>query len=177
MKEIIDVMIPETAIQKRIDELAAEISIDYSGLTLTLICVLKGGVIFFADLSRKLKIDVEMDFIDVSSYDDGTESSGVVRIEKDLERPITGKHVLLVEDIIDTGKTLICLIRHLSAQRPESLKVCTLLDKPDRRIVDGIKPEYVGFTIADKFAIGYGLDYAQKYRQLPYIGVILETRD
>ena len=172
MKETIEVMISEATIQKRILELAGEISQDYKGLTLSLICVLKGGVIFFADLSRKLQVDVEMDFIDVSSYNDGTKSSGIVRIDKDLERPITDKHVLLVEDILDTGQTLSRLVRHLSAQRPKSLKVCTLLDKPQRRVIDEVTPEYIGFTIPDKFVVGYGLDYAQKYRQLPYIGVL-----
>jgi len=174
MKEIIDVMITEAAIQKRIEELAEDISRDYSGRTLSLICVLKGGVMFLSDLARKLKldVDVEMDFMDVSSYGDATESSGAVRIDKDLDQPITGKHVLLVEDILDTGRTLSKLLRHLSGQQPASLKVCTLLDKPERRIVDGVVPAYVGFTIPDKFVVGYGLDYAQKYRQLPYIGVM-----
>jgi len=176
MKDTIEVMISEATIQKRVLELAEEISLDYKGLTLTLICVLKGGVIFFSDLSRRLQVDVEMDFIDVSSYSDSTISSGVVRIDKDLERPITGKHVLLVEDILDTGQTLSRLVRHLSAQRPKSLKVCTLLDKPERRVINDVAPEYIGFSIPDKFVVGYGLDYAQKYRQLPYIGV-LETRD
>ena len=172
MKEMIDVMITEAAISKRIEELAEEISRDYSGLTLSLVCVLKGGVVFLSDLSRKISVNVEMDFMDVSSYGGNTTSAGVVRIEKDLARPITGKHVLLIEDILDTGQTLSRLIRHLRAQNPASLKVCTLLDKPERRVIDDVRPDYVGFTIPDKFVVGYGLDYAQKYRQLPYIGVI-----
>lgn len=172
MKEMIDVMITEAAIQKRIEELAEEISHDYHGLTLSLICVLKGGVIFLSDLSRKLAVDVEMDFMDVSSYGSDTVSSGIVRIDKDLARPITGKHVLLIEDILDTGQTLSRLIRHLTAQNPASLKVCTLLDKPERRVAQDVVPEYIGFTIPDNFVVGYGLDYAQKYRQLPYIGAV-----
>jgi len=171
MKGIIDVMITEVAIKKRIEELAEEITNDYSGLTLYLICVLKGGVMFLSDLSRKLEVDVVMDFIDVSSYGSGTESSGIVRIDKDLDHPVTGRHVLLVEDILDTGQTLSRLIRHLCAQRPASLEVCTLLDKPERRVIDCVIPKYIGFTIPDKFVVGYGLDFDQKYRQLPYIGI------
>ena len=172
MKEIIDVMIPETVIQKRIEEIAEAISRDYAGLPLTLVCVLKGGVMFFSDLARKLKADIEMDFIVVSSYENAPETSGTVKIAKDLAQPITGKHVLLVEDILDTGQTLSRLMQHLSGQQPASLKICTLLDKPDRRVVDGIIPEYTGFVIPDQFVIGYGLDYKQRYRQLPYIGIM-----
>ena len=169
MKEMIDIMITEAAIQKRVEEIADDISRDYGGLTVTLICVLKGGVVFFSDLARKLKIDVEMDFIIVSSYD-AQESTGVVKIAKDIVQPVTGKHVLLVEDILDTGKTLSRLKQYLSEQQPASLKICTLLDKPDRRVVGDIVPEYTGFTIPDQFVVGYGLDYMQRYRQLPYIG-------
>lgn len=171
---MIDVMITETAILKRIEELAEEISRDYKDMTLSLICVLKGGVMFMVDLARRLdrNLDVELDFMDISSYGDKMESSGVVRIDKDLDHPITDKHVLLVEDIIDTGRTLSHLVKHLSAQNPASMKVCTLLDKPERRVVDDVMPDYIGFTIPDKFVIGYGLDYMQKYRTLPYIGVL-----
>ena len=172
MKEIIDVMIPENTIQKRIEEIAEEISRDYAGLTVTLICVLKGGVIFFSDLARKLNVDIEMDFIVVSSYENAPETSGTVKIVKDIAQPVTGKHVLLVEDILDTGHTLSQLMRHLSEQQPASLKICTLLDKPDRRVVACVIPEYTGFVIPDQFVIGYGLDYKQRYRQLPYIGLI-----
>jgi hypoxanthine phosphoribosyltransferase len=172
MNYSIDVMISEAAIRTRIAELADEISRDYAGQTLSLVCVLKGGVVFLTDLARKLTVDVEMDFMDVSSYGAGTESNGAVRIDKDLDQPITGKHVLLVEDILDTGRTLGKLLRHLSGQQPASIRVCTLLDKPERRIVNGVVPEYVGFTIPDKFVVGYGLDYAQKHRHLPYIGVV-----
>ena len=172
MKEMIDVMITEAAISKRVEELAEEISRDYSGLTLSLVCVLKGGVVFLSDLSRKITVNVEMDFLDVSSYGGNTISAGVVRIEKDLTRPITGKHVLLIEDILDTGQTLSRLIRHLGAQNPASLKVCTLLDKPERRLLNNVIPKYIGFTIPDRFVVGYGLDFNQKYRQLPYIGLV-----
>jgi len=169
MTEIIDVLITEAAIQKRVKEIAEEISGDYNGLTVTLICVLKGGVMFFCDLARNLKVDVEMDFIVVSSYD-SLESTGEVKIAKDLAQPVTGKHVLLVEDILDTGRTLNHLKSHLVKQQPASLKTCAMLDKPDRRVVDDISVEYTGFTIPDQFVVGYGLDYKQRYRQLPYIG-------
>ena len=169
MKEKIDIMITESAIQKRVAEIAEDISRDYDGVTVTLICVLKGGVVFFSDLARKLKVDVEMDFIVVSSYD-AHESTGVVRISKDIAHPVTGKHILLIEDILDTGKTLSRLKQYFSEQRPASLKICTLLDKPDRRVVDDVVPEYTGFTIPDEFVVGYGLDYMQRYRQLPYLG-------
>jgi len=171
MKEAIVVMITEAAIQKRIGEIAEEISRDYNGLTVTLICVLKGGVMFFSDLARKLTVDVEMDFIVVSSYN-AQESTGIVKIAKDLAQPVTGKHALLIEDILDTGQTLSRLKKHLFEQQPASLKICTLLDKPDRRVVDDIIPEYTGFTIPDEFVVGYGLDYKQRYRQLPYIGLL-----
>ena len=169
MKEVIDVIITEAAIQKRVEELAEEISRDYNGLTITLVCVLKGGVMFFSDLARKLKVDVEMDFIVVSSYD-AQKSTVVLKIAKDLAQPVSGKHLLLIEDILDTGRTLSRLKKHFFAQLPASLKICTLLDKPDRRVVDDIIPEYTGFTITDEFVVGYGTDYKQRYRQLPYIG-------
>ncbi len=172
MKEVIEVMISEKAIQKRIEELSDEIMKEFNGKTVTLICVLKGGVMFMVDLARRLNMQVEYDFMDISSYGDSFESTGIVRINKDLGNPITGKNVLLVEDIIDTGRTLARLIAHLKSQNPEKLKVCTLLDKPERRVVDGVLPDYIGFTIPDKFVIGYGLDYMQRYRNLPYIGVM-----
>ncbi len=175
MSHKLDVLISAEEIQQRLDELAEEIKKDYEGKELTLICILKGGVMFLVDLARRLPPDsIELDFMDVSSYGDEFKSSGVIKVDKDLKNPITNKHVLLVEDIIDTGRTLSYLQKHLISQKPASLKFCTLLDKPERRVVKDIIPDYIGFTIPDKFVLGYGLDYLQKYRGLPYIGVMMQ---
>jgi hypoxanthine phosphoribosyltransferase len=165
-------LIAEEDIAARVGELAALIDDEYAGGQLTLICLLKGGVIFMADIAKRLKkAVVELDFMDISSYGDSTESK-TIRINKDLENSVSGKNVLLVEDIIDTGKTLSLVVGHLSGQSPRSVKVCALLDKPDRREVFDVMPEYVGFTVPNEFVVGYGLDYAQRYRNLPYIGVL-----
>ncbi len=172
MKENIKPLITEKAIEKRISELAAQISADYAGKTVCLVCVLKGAIMFMTDLARKLTIDVEYSFMAVSSYGDGTKSSGTVKIDYDLDRPITGRDVLLIEDIIDSGRTLSSIHNHLISQKPKSLKLCTLLDKPDQRVINDVTPEYIGFEIPDLFVVGYGLDFAQKYRNLPYIGVM-----
>jgi hypoxanthine phosphoribosyltransferase len=172
LKESVEVLISEQGIAKRIEEIAEQVSQDFEGKTISLICVLKGGVMFMVDLAKKLKQTVEFDFMDISSYGNSTESSGIIKIDKDLENPITGKHVLLVEDIIDSGRTLAHLYRHLWAQGPAELKICTLLDKPDRRVDNTITPDYVGFVIPDEFVVGYGLDYAQRYRNLSYIGIL-----
>jgi len=172
MKEYVTTLISEEAVAKRIGELAEQISADYAGKSVTLICVLKGAVIFMVDLARLLKMPVEFDFMDISSYGSGTESSGNIKINKDLEHSLEGKHVLLVEDIIDSGRTLSHLIKHLQAQSPASLRLCALLDKPDRRVVDDVVVDYEGFVIPDKFVVGYGLDYDQRYRNLPFIGVV-----
>jgi hypoxanthine phosphoribosyltransferase len=171
MHKAITPLISSAELLKRTAELGREISRDYNGKTLTLVCILKGGVMFMTDLSKTLDCDVEFDFMDISSYS-GTQSSGVVKINMDLKEGITGKHVLLVEDIIDTGHSLSRVVSHLKGQMPASLKVCTLLDKPDRRVVNEVVPDYVGFTIEDKFVVGYGLDYNQKFRNLDYIGVL-----
>jgi len=165
-------MIAKDEIEAKIAELGKKISDDYRGKKLTLICVLKGGVIFMSDLARQISLPVELDFIDVSSYGSSMESSGVIRINKDLEDSITGKDVLLTEDIIDSGSTLSFLIQHINAKLPASLRVCALLDKRGRRVVDGMRAEYTGFVIPDEFVVGYGLDYDQKYRNLPYVGVL-----
>lgn len=167
--EKIEVLISEGAVRNRIQELADTISNDYQGEQVTLICILKGAVMFMVDLSKKLKMPVVFDFMDVSSYGSGTSSSGIVKIVKDLDENIEGKNVLLVEDIIDSGRTLSYLLKVLKEKKPHSLKLCTLLDKPDRRVAD-VKVDYVGFSIPDEFVVGYGLDYDQKYRNLPYIG-------
>jgi hypoxanthine phosphoribosyltransferase len=169
--EIVKTIISSEKLAERVDELAALISRDYAGRTVTLVCVLKGGVIFMVDLARKLKLDVELDFLEISSYRDATES-GIIKFTKDLSNPITGKHALLIEDIVDSGKTLNYLSGHLQAQKPASFKVCALLNKPDRRTVNGYEPDYIGFDIPDEFVVGYGLDYAQKYRNLSYIATL-----
>ncbi len=176
MKEKIETLISKTAIQKRISEIAEDISQDYAGESLELICVLKGGVVFMVDLAKHIKVPVTMNFMDVSSYGNGTQSSGEIKILMDLDEPIEGKNVLIVEDIIDSGRTLSKLVEHLSNRKPKSLKLCTLLDKPDRRVVP-VHVDYSGFTIPDAFVIGCGLDYAQRYRNLDYIGVISFEED
>ena len=170
MAETIKVMISEEDVDKRIQELGKQISEAYAGKQVHLICVLKGGVFFMCELAKRITVPVSMDFMSVSSYGDGTSSSGVVKIAKDLDEPLEGKDVLVVEDIIDSGRTLYYLLEILK-RNPNSMKLCTLLDKPDRRVRD-VKVDYVGFEIPDEFVVGYGLDYAQKYRNLPYVGVV-----
>ena len=145
---------------------------EYEGREVHLICVLKGGVFFMCDLAKRITVPVTMDFMSVSSYGAGTRSSGVVKIVKDLDQPLEGKDVLIVEDIIDSGRTLSYLIEILKKRHPRSLRLCTLLDKPERRVVDNVQVDYCGFQIPDEFVVGYGLDYDQKYRNLPYIGVV-----
>ena len=171
-KETVSELISERELQDRIDGLAAEITRDYSGCDLVLVGLLKGAVIFMSDLARKIDMHVEFDFMDISSYGSESESSGNIKINKDLENSIEGKDVLLVEDIIDTGRTLEHILKHLRRQNPKSLRICALLDKPDRRVIEGIQADYTGFSIPDKFVVGYGLDYAQRYRNLRYIAVV-----
>lgn len=155
----------------RIEALGKQISEDYAGKDIACICVLKGGIMFMADLVKHVEVPLSMDFMAVSSYGNETSSSGVVKIIKDLDESIEGKNVLIVEDIIDSGRTLSYLYKILEERNPNSIKICTLLDKPERRVVD-VKVDYVGFEIPDKFVIGYGLDYMQHYRNLPYIAVV-----
>lgn len=171
MAETIKVMISEEDVDKRIQELGKQISEAYAGKQVHLICVLKGGVFFMCELAKRITVPVSMDFMSVSSYGDGTSSSGVVKIAKDLDESLEGKDVLVVEDIIDSGRTLSYLIEILKKRNPASIRLCTLLDKPERRVTD-VKVDYVGFNIPDEFVVGYGLDYAQKYRNLPFIGVV-----
>ena len=171
MAESIKVLVPEAEVAKRIEELGKKISEDYAGKQVHLICVLKGGVFFMCELAKRISVPVSMDFMSVSSYGDGTSSSGVVKIAKDLDESLEGKEVLVVEDIIDSVRTLYYLLDILKKRNPKSMRLCTLLDKPDRRVRD-VKVDYVGFEIPDEFVVGYGLDYAQKYRNLPYIGVV-----
>ena len=166
-----EVLIEEEALQARIAELGRQLSADYEGRDLLLVGVLKGAVFFMADLMRHLTVPCEVDFMAISSYGVATDSSGVVRILKDLDLSIEGRHVLVVEDIIDSGLTLSYLTRTLEAREPASLEVCTLLTKPERREVD-VPVRYVGFEIPNKFVIGYGLDFAERYRNLPFVGVL-----
>ena len=167
----INVLIPEEEVDKKIRELGEQISKDYAGKELHLICVLKGGVFVTCELAKNITVPVSLDFMSVSSYGDETISSGRVKIIKDLDDSIEGKEVLIVEDIIDSGNTLRYLIDLLNSRKPKSIKICTLLDKPERIITD-VAVDYVGFQIPDKFVVGYGLDYIQKYRNLPFIGVV-----
>ncbi len=170
MKENIDILISTDAVSKRVEELAEKISADYADNELFLVCVLKGSVVFMVDLAKKLRCPVSMNFMSVSSYGNST-TSGKLRINMDLSESIEGKDVLVIEDIVDTGRTLKMLKEMLESRNPKSLKICALLDKPERRVVE-IKADYSGFSIPDAFVVGYGLDYDQRYRNLDYIGVI-----
>ncbi len=167
-----EILVQADDLKRRVRELGEQISADYEGRDLLLVCVLKGAVFFLADLMRTITVPCEVDFMAVSSYGSATDSSGVVRILKDLDRPIDMVDVLIVEDIVDSGLTLQYLLRNLGARDPRSLEVCALLTKPDRRKVD-LEPRYVGFEIPDRFAIGYGLDHAERYRNLPYVAALL----
>lgn len=170
--EIVErILISEEQIQERVRELGKAISTDYAGKTISLLCILKGGLMFLTELSKHISTPVTFDFIGISSYGHSTQSSGVVRITKDLEESIEGKHVLIIEDIIDTGLTLSYLIKNLQSRKPASLKICTLLDKPDNRTVD-IPVDYKGFKVPNEFLVGYGLDYKELYRNIPYVFVL-----
>lgn len=171
MTESVRVLIPEEEVKRKIQDMAETISADMGDETITLICILKGSVFFSCELAKHIKGPVMLDFMSVSSYGNDTKSSGVVKIIKDLDDPLEGKNVLVVEDIIDSGRTLSYLMKNLQARHPKSLKLCTLLDKPERRVVD-VNVDYTGFEIPDEFVVGFGLDYAQRYRNLPYIGVL-----
>ena len=171
MAEKIKVLISEEEVDARIRELGEKISKEYEGKQIHLICVLKGGVFFMCELAKRITVPVSMDFMCVGSYGDGTKSSGVVRLAKDLDESIENKEVLIVEDIIDSGNTLYYLMDVLRQRKPASLRLCRLLDKPDRRVKD-VHVDWTGFEIPDEFVVGYGLDYAQKYRNLTYIGVV-----
>jgi hypoxanthine phosphoribosyltransferase len=172
MSEKIRVLLTEEEVNKKISEVAAQISEDYAGKQVHMICILKGGVFFTCELAKRITVPVTLDFMSVSSYGDDTKSSGVVKIIKDLDESLAGKHVLIVEDIIDSGRTLSYLIEVLKQRGPEDIHLCTLLDKPERRVKKQVKVDYTCFTIPDEFVVGYGLDYAQRYRNLPYIGVV-----
>ncbi len=171
MAERVKVLLSEEEVDARIKAIGEQISKDYEGKQVHLICVLKGGSFFMCELAKRITVPVSIDFMSVSSYGCETKSSGVVKIVKDLDETIMGKDVIVIEDIIDSGRTLSYLLEMLKDRKPESLRLCTLLDKPDRRVVD-VNIDYLGFAIPDEFVVGYGLDYAQKYRNLPYIGVV-----
>jgi hypoxanthine phosphoribosyltransferase len=166
-----EILIDAETLRRRVDELGEEISADYAGRDLLLVGVLKGAVFFMADLMRRLTVPCEIDFMAISSYGAATDSSGVVRILKDLDINIEGRDVLVVEDIIDSGLTLSYLMRNLESREPASLRICALLTKPDRREID-VPVRYVGFEIPNRFVVGYGLDFAERYRNLPFVGVL-----
>lgn len=171
MSEKVRVLISEEEVEKRICEMGKEISEYYKGEEVHLVSVLKGGMFFICQLAKRLSVPVSLDFMSVSSYGNNTKSSGVVKVVKDLDEAIEGKHVLVVEDIVDSGRTLSYLLENLRRRKPKSLRLCTLLDKPERRVTD-VHVDYTGFEIPDKFVVGYGLDYMQHYRNLPYVGVV-----
>ena len=172
MADKIRVLLTEEEVNKKISEVAAQINKDYEGKEVCLICILKGSVFFTCELAKRLTIPVSLDFMSVSSYGSDTKSSGVVKIIKDLDEPLEGKNVIIVEDIIDSGRTLAYLIEVLKQRNPKNIELCTLLDKPERRVKKQVQVKYTCFTIPDEFVVGYGLDYDQKYRNLPYIGVV-----
>lgn len=171
MSDKIRVLLSEEKVDARIRELGEQITKDYEGEEVFLICTLKGASFFACELAKRIALPLTLDFIAVASYGDGTQSSGEVRMIKDLDESIEGKNVIVIEDIIDTGRTLNYLMEMLKKRNPKTLKLCSLLDKPKRRVVD-VTADYTGFEVPDLFVVGYGLDYAQKYRNLPYIGVV-----
>lgn len=173
MNKRIEVLISSDDLQKRIKEIAEQINKDFAGEKITLVCVLKGGVMFFTDLAKYLTVDVEFEFLDVSSYGNEQTSSGIVKLNKDLDVPCTGKKVVVVEDIIDTGHSLVRIKDHLLSQQPEILKIAVLLDKPERREAKIEQPDYIGFEIPNKFVVGFGLDDGQLLRNLDYVGYVV----
>lgn len=171
MAERVKVLLTEEEVDKRIRELGEQISKDYEGEEVHLVCVLRGSVFFTCELAKRITIPVSIDFMSASSYGSDTISSGVIKIVKDLEDSLMEKNVIVIEDIVDTGRTLSYLLKMLKERKPKSLRLCTLLDKPERRVTE-VEVDYTGFQIPDEFVVGYGLDYAQKYRNLPYIGIV-----
>ena len=176
MAEVIRELISEEEVVARIRELGEQISKDYAGESVHLVCILKGACIFMCDLAKRIRVPLSMDFMTVSSYGSGTQSSGIVRIKKDLDDPIKGLNVLIVEDIVDSGRTLHYLTEVFKERGCKSVRTCTLLDKPERRVVD-LDVDYVGFMIPNQFVVGYGMDYDQRYRDLPFIGVVEFTEE
>lgn len=177
MEDKIRVLLTEEEVNEKIKKIGEQISKDYAGKSVHMICVLKGGVFFTCELAKRITVPVSLDFMSVSSYGSETKSSGIVKIIKDLDEPLEGKEVLIVEDIIDSGRTLAYLIEVLKQRGPKDIHLCTLLDKPERRVKKQVKVDYTCFTIPDEFVVGYGLDYDQKYRNLPYIGVVEQDQE
>lgn len=173
-KHNISVLIPEEEVQKRVAKIGAEITKRFEGEAVYLVCILKGSIFFTTELAKNIELPMEMDFMTVSSYGAATASSGVINIKQDLSGSIEGKNVIVVEDIIDSGNTLSRLLQLFKSRNPKTLTLCTLLDKPDRRVVKDIHVDYTGFVVPDKFIVGYGLDWDQRYRNLPYIGCVEE---
>ncbi|MDD3368134.1 MAG: hypoxanthine phosphoribosyltransferase [Lachnospiraceae bacterium] len=171
MAEHVEVLLTEEEVDAKIKQIGEQISKDYAGKEVHLVCVLKGGSFFMCELAKRITVPVSLDFMSVSSYGSATKSSGVVKIVKDLDEPLKDKNVIVVEDIVDSGRTLSYLLEVLRGRGPESVKLCTLLDKPERRVTD-VQVDYTGFEIPDEFVVGYGLDYDQHYRNLPYIGIV-----
>lgn len=171
MAERVEVLISEEVVDARIKEIADQISKDYEGKELHIICILKGSIFFTCELAKRITVPVTLDFMSVSSYGSDTKSSGVIKIAKDLDESILGRDILVIEDIVDSGNTLSYLLEMLQSRKPNSMKLCTLLDKPERRRKP-VHVDYTGFEIPDEFVVGYGLDYAQKYRNLPYVGIV-----
>ncbi len=170
-QDIEEILLDKETIDKRVQELGAQLTQDYAGKEVVMIGILKGAIVFYADLARAMDVYMKMDFMGISSYGDAQKTSGIVRITKDIDSSITGKHVIIAEDIMDSGLTLSHLIRLLHERKPKSIRVCCLLDKPSRRECN-LTPDYCGFTIPNKFVVGYGLDYQGQYRNLPYVGVL-----
>ncbi len=171
--DLAKIIIDEETIQEKVQEIADQISKDYKGKNPIVICILRGAALFAVDLIKKIAIPIEIDFMAVSSYGDSTKSSGVVQIKKDIDSDITGRHIIIVEDIVDTGLTLKYIDEYYEKHNPKSIKICSLLDKPEAHEID-IEIDYKGFDVGNEFVVGYGLDYAQKYRNLPYIGILKE---
>lgn len=171
MAERVEILLTEKEVDDRIQAIGEQISKDYEGRQVHLVCVLKGGSFFMCELAKRITVPVSLDFMSVSSYGSDTKSSGVIKIVKDLDESLKDKDVIVVEDIVDSGRTLSYLLKMLQARGPKSLALCTLLDKPERRVVE-VNVDYTGFQIPDEFVVGYGLDYDQRYRNLPYIGVV-----
>ncbi|MGN0342415.1 MAG: hypoxanthine phosphoribosyltransferase [Roseburia sp.] len=171
MSERVQVLLSEEELDQRIAQIGEQISAEYAGESVHLICILKGSIFFTCELAKRITVPVTIDFMCVSSYGASTVSSGKIQIKKDLDESIEGKNVIVIEDIIDTGRTLKYLLEDLTKRNPKTLRLCTLLDKPDRRVTD-VKTDYTGFVIPDEFVVGYGLDYDQRYRNLPYVGIL-----
>ena len=176
MDDVSEILYDEATIERKVAQMGNQIALDYAAKELVMVVILKGAVVYAADLMRHIPIKITLDFMAISSYGHGSETSGIVRILKDLDQPVENKHVLIIEDIVDTGLTLDYLSKNILSKNPASLRTCVLLDKPEKRKID-LTPDYLGFTTPDKFVVGYGLDYGEKYRNLPFIGALKSKID